>query len=211
MASENADLAEHIRNCQENERAGRQNQLTFLSNNFVSKTLLIIRNHLVQSIVNEIYTCGGSFGLMMDGSQDVSCKEQISVAVKYVNETNDVVEHTILFFDAKNTTGEALYVKLRTEITGIGLKMCDIVGCSFDGATNMRSEVKGVIGLIQENDNVNCMYTWCMVHRYNLVVKSAIGGSQQVKQVLDLAEDSAKIFRSSKWQVQHRISTVKED
>lgn len=197
MAGENADLAEHMRKCQENETTGRRKQLTFLSNNFISKTLLLIRKHMVQSIVNEIDRCGGRFGLMMDGTQDVSCKEQISVAVKYINDSNDVVEHTVSFFDAKSTAGKELYEKVRTVLTGIGLKMCNIVGCSFDGAGNMRSDVKGVVGYIQKCDNADCMYTWCMIHRFNLVVKSAISSSQLIKQVLDLAEESAKIFRSS--------------
>lgn len=133
----------------------------------------------------------------MDGSQDVSCKEQISVAVRYVNDTNDVVEHTISFFDAKNTSGETLYELLLAAMTEIGLSMCNVVGCSFDGAANMRSDAIGVIAFIQANDNINCIYTWCLIHRFNLVVKSAIGGSRQIKQVLNLAEESAKIFRSS--------------
>lgn len=197
LASQNADLAEHIDKCQKVGKAGRRNQLTFLSNNFVSKSLFVIRKYLVRSIVNDIERCGGQFGLMMDGSQDISCKEQISVVIRYVNEANNIVERTVLFMNAKSTSGEALYGLLQTRLTEIGLSLHNAVGCSFDGASNMRAEYEGVISYIKRNDNSNCLYTWCFSHRFNLCMKSAIGSSPQVKKVLHWAEESAKIFRSS--------------
>lgn len=108
MAGENSDLAKHIKECQEHEKTGRRQQLTLLSNTFVNKTLLIIRQFLVQSIVNEIDRCGGQFGLMMDGSQDISFQEQISVVARYIDENNKVIERTISFFNAKKTSNERM-------------------------------------------------------------------------------------------------------
>lgn len=64
MAGENLDLSEHIKKCQEYEKTtGRQNRLTFLSNNFVSRCLSTIRIFLLRTIVNEIHESGDKFGL----------------------------------------------------------------------------------------------------------------------------------------------------
>lgn len=78
---------------------------------------------------------------------------------------------------------------LRTALTDVGLSLSN-------GAANMRSEVVGVNAYIQEN-NVNCIYIWCLSHRYNLVVKVATNNSARVKCILKIAEDSAKLFQSS--------------
>lgn len=197
LAGENADLALHIKKCQEYEKAGQRNQLTFLSNSFVSKTLLVISNFLVKSIVSEINRCGGKYGLMMDGTQDVSFQEQISLVVRYVDESNKVVEHTILFFNAKKTAGLELYESLKTKLGEIGLATHNVVGCSFDGAKNMSSDLSGVISYIQGNDNPYCYFAWCLSHRFNLCVNWAVRVSVRIQQILAITEESAKIFRGS--------------
>lgn len=197
LAGENPDLAEHIQECQEHEKTGKRNQLTFMSNNFVNNSLFIIRKFLLRTIVNEINASGGQFGLLMDGSQDISTQEQISLVVRYIDGKNKVVERTIGFFNIAKTSGEALYESVRSKLDEVGLPLDNIVGCSFDGASNMQSEVKGVISFIKMHHNTNCFFSWCLSHRFNLCVKSAFGSSNKIKEVLSLAEECAKIFRSS--------------
>lgn len=196
MAGENLALAKHIKYCQDYSKSGRRNPITFLSKTFINSTLFSIREYLVKVIVNEIDRNGGCFGLLMDGSQDISTKEQISVVVRYMNDSNDIVEHTVAFFSAKDTSGEALYTSLRTALSDIGLSLSNIVGCSFDGAQNMRSAACGLNFHIKQN-NSNCLYVWCLSHQFNLVVKVATGGSQLIKDILRIAEDSAKMLRGS--------------
>lgn len=196
LAGENQTLTKHIKNCQDNAKAGQRGQTTFFSNSFINSTLFTVREYLVKSIVDEIHRNGGCFGLLMDGTQDISSKEQISVVVRYINDSNDVVEHTISIFNAKDTSGKAIYASMRLVLTENGLTLSKVIGCSFDGAWNMRSEVCGVNSYLHE-DNVNCIYTWCLSHRFNLAVKDATNGSEQVKSILKIAEDSAKLFRSS--------------
>lgn len=196
LASENADLAAHIKKCQEKSANGCKSQLTYLSTNFVNRTLYVIRKHLVNEVVSEIKRNGGRFGLLMDGSQDITSQEQISVVVRYVNDTNDVVECSILFFNAADTSGKGLHDLLKAKLLEIGLCMSDIVGFSFDGAPNMRSEITGLSAYIKES-NLDSIYTWCLSHRYNLVIKTATSGSDEIRNILLLAEDSAKLFRSS--------------
>lgn len=184
MAGENMALAEHVKKCQETARSGHRNYLTFLSKRFIDNALCIIQNHLVKTIVSDINKGGGFFGVLMDGSQDVSCKEQISTVVRYVDQSKNIVERTICFFNAsKDTSGKGLYDALRSALFICGLSLSKAVGCSFDGASNMRSDNVGVKTRILQ-DNPNCVYTWCMSHRFNLVVKTATSSSQEIKTIL---------------------------
>lgn len=197
LAGENKDLAEHLRQCENYAKTGARNQLTFFSSHFINSVLRIVREHLVRTIVNDINKNGGYYGVLMDGSQDVATKEQISVAVRYVNESNVIVERTIAFFNAsKDTSGKALYDLMREALSDVGLSISKIVGCSFDGASNMRSDDEGVKAYIQQN-NARCIFTWCISHRFNLVMKTATGNSDQIKCILQSAEDCAKLFRNS--------------
>lgn len=197
LAGDNVDLAEHLRDCEEHAKAGCKNQFTFLSSSFIKTTLRVIKNNLVQTIVNEINNSGGHFGILIDGSQDVTTEEQISVAVRYVDTSNAIVERTIGFVNAsKDTTGNGLYNTTKQTLSDVGLLVSKINGCSFDGGSAMRSDKIGVQAYIKK-DNPRCIFTWCLSHRFNLVMKSAIAGTTRIKIILQTAENCAKIFRGS--------------
>lgn len=135
--------------------------------------------------------------MLIDGSQDVATKEQISVVVRYVDPSNAIVERTIGFFNAsKDTTGKGLYNTTKQMLTDVGLVMSKINGCSFDGGSAMRSDNIGVQAYIKE-DNPRCIFMWCLSHRFNLVMKTAIGGTTHIQIILQTAEECAKIFRGS--------------
>lgn len=209
MAGENTELAEYIKTCDEYSKTKRRNPLPFLSKNFVNNALCVIRKFLVEKIAKEICDCGGHFGVLMDGSQDVSSKEQISVVVRYLNDSSNIIERTIAIFNAsKNTSGKALYESMRTVLTNAGLSISNVIGCSFDGGSNMRSDNIGVKAFLQQ-DNPHCVYMWCLSHRFNLVMKTATGSSELVKRVLLFAENSAKLFRSSYARMNVWIDVVK--
>lgn len=196
LAGENATLAEHIRKCEENSSNGRTNQLTYLNQHFVDRVLTVTRKYLVNTIVNEIKQNGGCFGLLMDGSQDITCQEQFTVVARYVNNKSEIVERTVLFFNAADTSGKALFELLHTSLIQIGLSVSNVIGYSFDGAPNMRSPNVGLNSYIK-GINPDAIYTWCLSHRFNLVLKKATSRSDQIKGVVQLAEDSARLFRSS--------------
>lgn len=196
MAGENADLAEHLKRCQDGGSAssrGRGNKFTFLSNNFIDKVLLVIRQSIVKHIMDEIHRNGGEFGLEIDSTQDVAFQEQYSVVVRYINDKTEVAEHTVKFINVKDTTGKGVFESLQKSLHEIGLNFRNLVGYSFDGANSMRYTLNAFIKEI----NPKCMYTWCFSHRFNLVIKNASHRSTLVTTNLQLVEDTAKIFRGS--------------
>lgn len=60
----------------------------------------------------------------------------------------------------------------------------------------MRSDACGVSSFLRA-ENMSCVYIWCLSHRFNLAVSFATKHSPQIKCILKIAEDSARIFRSS--------------
>lgn len=194
LAGENADLANHLRKCRRIvDSSPNERYLTFLSNKFIYSTLNVVQNMLVRKIVIEIQESGNHFGIMMDTTTDVSSKSQCSVAVRYVNPNNDIMERTISFFESKYNTGQGLYNSLDVILNEIGLSTKNIVGHSFDGASAMRCTMSDFL----KKDNDNNIYVWCYSHRFNLIISDATRSSTNIKFVLGLAEETAKMFRRS--------------
>lgn len=155
MAGENKLLAEHLKKCQQVSKDKCRNEFTFLSNIFIRNVLSAIRKHMVNYTVNEIKKKGGRFGLLVDGCRDITCEEKISVVVRYISETLNIVERTVGVFNATATSGKELFRSIRETLETIGLKIRNIQGCSFDGASNTRSDVAGVNFYIQQ-ENADC-------------------------------------------------------
>ena len=79
----------------------------------------------------------------MDETSDTSRVEQVSICLRHVSDGN-TLETFIGFFSTVSTEGEALFKLVKKVIVEHGLKLEDIVGECFDGASNMSGARKGV-------------------------------------------------------------------
>lgn len=193
ISIDNILLKDHLLKCKLQGRS--EGHLTFLSNHFLDKVLLIVKKHVVGAIVKEIHENGNIFGLEMDTTQDLTAKEQCSIVVRYVNSESKICERTIAFVECKSTTGYELYQLLEKSLNEIDLEVCNIVGFSFDGGANMRSSEVGVHHYIKQK-SPRSIFVWCFSHRLNLCVKAAFSNSK-AKYVLGLAENTAVFLRKS--------------
>lgn len=183
-----------------------QKYSTFLNNRFINTVLKVTKAQLIDNIVCEINGNGGKFGVSMDCSTDTSFKHQTSISVRYINNECGISEATVAFKEESNTTGEGLFRLLDASLKEIGLKTENIIGFSFDGAANMRSESVGVVHFIHQK-NPHAIYIWCFAHRLNLVVKRTCN-SIRIKFLLETVEEAASFFRASYKRMQIWTSTA---
>lgn len=109
---------------------------TFLSVDFWKKILKVLRNLVIEKIVNDIKNNGGRFGVEIDSTTDISRKHQVSVVLKYANEVEnalgekifEVNERTVFFKPIANATSINLYNFLSSSLNSIGLNISDITG-----------------------------------------------------------------------------------
>lgn len=198
MSTENPDLRQHLINCKY-----QKNYMTFLSSKFSDNVLKLVYEHITNKIVTEINRGPGNgrFGLCVDSTTDLTAVHQTSVVVRYVNVTNrhkhTIVERTINICECRNGTGKAIFDTVKRVLEEVGLAMgTNIVGCSFDGANNMRSPNKGVYHFLCE-ENEHCVYCWCYAHRFNLCVEHSYDKSIKFQQIIALSNDAAVFLRLS--------------
>ena len=108
----------------------------------------LVRKEIVKCLNDTVF-----YSISADGTTDITLCEQMAITLRFV-QGMEVKEHLIDLVQCEVTTGEAITeeIKCSLERNSIPLKHC--VGCSFDGASNMQGQNKGVATRIQECERV---------------------------------------------------------
>lgn len=189
-------------------KRGRGGLVSFLSKTTISKILKIMKKMLIDQIVAEIKESGSKFGIECDTTQDSSGKDQASVVLRYITSYCNLNERVVAFKHSTCGTGKGMYNLIKSVLDELKLEMNNVVGFSFDGASNMRSENKGVNAFIKEA-SPNAVFTWCHSHRLNLAINDACGVSKESKLVEGLIQETANYIKDSYKRMDVWLNTIK--
>ena len=131
----------------------------------------------------------------MDGTQDTAMVEQETIILRYVLGL-EVKERLFSVQKVYDASAAGIFELLKTNVEQQGLKMENIIGESFDGASNMRGEFGGVQKLIRDV-SPNSVYTWCYAHVLNLAATDMVENITEVKNLIDLLQSTATFFSHS--------------
>jgi hypothetical protein len=84
------------------------------------------------------------FCLLVVESKDVSCKEQMAIVLRYVDNFGDVKESFVALVHVKNTTASNLKSCIDYLFPKLKLNLKQVRGQGYDGASNMRGELNGL-------------------------------------------------------------------
>ncbi|WVZ87886.1 hypothetical protein U9M48_034461 [Paspalum notatum var. saurae] len=124
-------------------------------------------DEILHSILEEIGH--GVFCLLVDESRDVSCKEQMAVVLRYVDNHGLVKESFVGLVHVKETTSSNLKSCIDSLFAKFKLSLKQVRGQGYDGASNMRGEFNGLQSLIMR-ENSSAYYVHCFAHQLQLVV-----------------------------------------
>ena len=172
---------------------GRGNLVTLLSKSTVNMIVDCISSRIRSKIVDEMGN--QKFSLQIDGTMDTSAIDQATIVVRYVS-NEDMKERLLAVREITGSKGEEIFKLLESTINTCGLDMKNVVGESFDGAANMRSERKGVQKFIKEV-SPNSVYIWCYAHTLNLSATDIVENILPVKSLIGLLQSTATFFSTS--------------
>ncbi|XP_020695371.2 zinc finger MYM-type protein 1 [Dendrobium catenatum] len=136
------------------------------------------------SIINDI---GNSyFSILVDETRDVSTKEQLALAVRYVDRKGQVIERFIGIKHVASTNAVTLKAAVEETLAKHSLSLHKIRGQGYDGASNMRGEFNGLKALIL-NDNPQAFYIHCFAHQLQLCLVAVAKNHWQVKHLFEFA------------------------
>ena len=125
---------------------------------------------------------------------DVSNKEQLSIALRYVDSAMLLVREDLVGFFECDTgmSGRDLVRKITSTLEELGLDLEHLRGQAYDGAGNMAGSVKGTAALICSNYPL-AMYLHCSSHCLNL----AVGKSLEVTSVRNMMAVVGRVYQFS--------------
>jgi len=109
---------------------------------------------------------------------------------------NNVYEKLLKLTIAHDSTGIGLFNLIKSEFLKLNIDMSKIVGCSFDGAANMKGAYNGLQYHLK-SINPLCIYTHCYGHALNLVMVDSTECCQNAKMLFGLVQQSATFLSDS--------------
>lgn len=126
-----------------------------------------ISHYILKEIEHDV------FCLLADESRDVSCKEQMTVVLRCVDNCGIIKESFVGLVHVKETTSAYLKSSIDSLFAEYKLSLKQIRDQEYDGATNMRGEFNGLQSLIMR-ESITTYYVHCFAHQLQLVVMAIV-------------------------------------
>lgn len=162
-----------------------------------NEILSLLSHSVVREIVENIRSLPQlQFSVIMDGTQDVSGKEQEAVVVRYADHDLIVHEEFVGMYEVSETTGENLAKVIMDVLLRLNLSITGLRGQAYDGAANMAGIYSGAQAIIKKQQPL-APYVHCGAHCVNLITKHACSASSVVRDSLQWAHDLGVLFGQS--------------
>ncbi|GAA6095220.1 zinc finger MYM-type protein 1-like, partial [Tachysurus ichikawai] len=132
----------------------------------------------------------------MDGTQDLSGKEQESVCLRYVDHDLIVHEEFVGMYEVSVTTGENLAKVLKDVLLRRNLSITGLRGQAYDGAANLAGKYSGAQAIIKESQPL-ALYVHCGPHCVNLITQHACTSSPVIRDSLQWVHEVGGLFHQS--------------
>lgn len=113
------------------------------------------------------------FSILADETSDISCKEQLSFCLRYVDDNFDCCEEFVGLYQLDSCQAEYIHTAVDDILVRCQISWKDCRGLAFDGAANMAGIRNGVAARIQQH-YPKALFAYCHMHCLNLCVKDTV-------------------------------------
>ena len=139
----------------------------------IQNYLLQIMSDMVRKSITDAVKYSGYFSLLADESKDCGKKEQLSIALRYVDSKAIIHEHFITFIEAESLTAESLATYLIKFLTDFNLDASSVISQGYDGASVMSGRLSGIQQRIKAVAPC-ALYVHCYAHTLNLAIVDSV-------------------------------------
>ncbi|XP_072149495.1 uncharacterized protein [Setaria viridis] len=136
------------------------------------------RKKIIEELGDEPYA------ILADESSDISHKEQLALCLRYVDKLGRPCEHFIGVVHVDDTTSLSLKEAIEGLLVSHRLTMTQIRGQGYDGASNMKGDIKGLKTLILQ-ESPSAYYIHCFAHQLQLVLVAVAKRNTDCKSFFD--------------------------
>ncbi|GAV90762.1 LOW QUALITY PROTEIN: Dimer_Tnp_hAT domain-containing protein/DUF4371 domain-containing protein, partial [Cephalotus follicularis] len=144
----------------------------------------------------------GLFSILVDEARDISSKEQMAVALRFVNREGCVIERFIGIVHVSSTTSLSLKMAIEALFSKYGLSLSSIRGQGYDGASNMQGEFGALKSLIiKENKSAHYihyfLFYFSFAHQLQLALVSTAKNHVHVALLFNIVTNLLNIVGAS--------------
>ena len=152
----------------------------------------VVRNKILNDIRNSQF-----FSVIADEATDAANQEQLSICVRYWNESTQTLDEKFLGFWKCDTgvTGEAIAEDILTQLSSWRLSADLLRGQAYDGAGAMSGMHKGAAARILHK-YPKALYTHCAAHRLNLCIVQCCS-NRDITNMMSCVDSIARFFNNS--------------
>lgn len=213
------ELRHHLDTILAYQKSGKRMQAHYLSWESQNEFLELCGNKIFQSILEDV-KCSRYFGIVVDGTPDVSHNEQLIFIIRCVVRENEwiVREYFLKMVDFEKKKGEDISDEIERVLKDCSLDLNLCRGQGYDNASNMSGKFSGVQARILKK-NPQAYYTPCVAHTLNLCGVHAMETSVQGKIYFGNIQKLYTVFAASpaRWKILeetanlslHKLSTTR--
>ena len=148
----------------------RPYHVTYLSPQAQNEFIALIDNQVQQRIIQDVKDAG-MHSIMAYTTPDVSHKDRLAVACRYVDNKGQPRERLMSLTESKVKTGEGGANEIIESLTKNGLDLNELCFQSYDYTASISGRFNGVQRKIQDKLGRNVPYMPCLAHRSNTVIE----------------------------------------
>ena len=157
----NSLLENHLKNAPRN--------ATYRSKTVQNELIQLSAQQLQKSIIKSVIDAK-IYSIMADEASDISCKEQLSLVIRFVDTNSEIREEFLGFLHCgEGTSGEAISALILKELKRLGLDVMNCRAQAYDGAGNMSGKYNGCAARIMQVNKL-AIYCHCQSHSLSLCV-----------------------------------------
>ena len=146
---------------------------------------------------------------MYDEHTNVSNKQQLSMCVRWVDDSLNLHEDFLGFYELPNVASGIIASAIKDSLTHFNLPLSDLRGQTYEGASNMLRKRSGVAAEIKRVQR-KAIETHCHGHSLNLSVRDATKSNRLINDVLEIVVEITKLIKFSQKREQLLVA-VKEN
>lgn len=166
----------------------------------IQNTLLKIMGDLIRNKICDSVRKAGFYSILADETKDLRKKEQLSIAVRYVDVDSNsakITERFLTYDEASSLNAESLSKYILDTLNLYSLDVSMMVSQGYDGASVMSGVCSGVQQRIKEIAP-QALYVHCRAHCLNLVLVDCMKNNSHASQFFSLVQSLYVFLSSSK-------------
>ena len=161
-----------------------------------NEMLLMLSNDVLRRVINNIKQESSQFAVIVDGTQDISGKEQESICIRHVDKHLDVHETFVGLYEPPATTGATIAPIVLDVLMRFDLPVSKLRGKTYDGAADMSGLYNGCQAMISEKQPL-ALFVHCGAHSANLVVQHTVSCVPQLRDAMQWVQDLGTLYNRS--------------